>query len=348
MTALKRAADVQRALGRWDPAVRLLLLAGTDASATRALAAAAVAALADPADPLSVTDLPPEELKADPGRLSDEAASISMFGSARVIRVQGATDHATEAVRLLLQAPAAGNPVVMLAGDLSKASSLRKLADESPQVLFHFSYPRDARDLSQWLQSEARSVGLRLEQGVGDRLIATSGGDTGVLASELEKFALFLDASPEAPKALARGHLALLGADSAEEDVNLLVSALTSANARQLERQLRLLAGSGAIPALRAVARRLLQLAEARAAVDGGAAAEQAVRSLRPPIFWKEVEATTAALRDWPQPRIRAALAAMLAGERAIKQEKGPGDAVGWQAIASLGMGRLGMGRESA
>jgi DNA polymerase-3 subunit delta len=271
-----------------------------------------------------------------------------MFGGARVIRVAGAADAATEAVRLLLAAPAAGNPVVMLAGDLSKASSLRKLAEESPQALFLFSYPMDARDLSNWVQAQARALGLRLESGVAERLMATSGGDTGVLASELQKFALFLDSAPEAPKDFQRSHLALLGADSAEEDVNLLVSAVVAGDSRQLERQLRLLAGSSAIPALRAVARRLLQMAEARAAVDRGASPDQAVRAVRPPVFWKEVDAVAAALAHWPQPRIRAALAAMLAGEQAIKQVGGPGDTAGWHAIATLAGARLGMGRESA
>jgi DNA polymerase-3 subunit delta len=343
VTAVKRAADIQRALARWDPAIRLLLLAGQDEPASRTLAAAAVKALSDPADPLSVVDLTPDELKSDPARLADEAASISMFGGRRVIRVDGAGEGVGQAAALLLAAPAAGNPVIMLAGDLSKASGLRKLAEDSPLALLLISWPMKADELDQWLRSEARSHGLRLEPGVAERLIATSDSDTAILTSELQKFALFLNSSAEAPKALERAHLALLGADSAEEDLNLLVSAVVNSDQRQLERQLRLLAGSSSIPALRAVARRLLQLAEARAAVDAGAQPSAAVQALRPPIFWGERDAFTAALRHWPMPRIRAALAAVLQGEQGIKQAGGPGEPVGWHAIA-----RLGMGRESA
>lgn len=337
MTVVKRAADFGRALSHWDPAIRLLLLAGPDESASRGLSAAACKALADPADPLSVTDISAEQLKSDPGRLADEAASVSMFGGARVIRVQGATDGSADAARLLLSAPVAGNPVIMLAGDLAKSSTLRKLAEESPQALAHFSYPMEARDFAQWLQGQAKALGLRLEPGVGERLMATSDGDTGILGSELLKFALFLDATPNAPRTLERSHLTLLGADSAEEDLNLLIAALVAGEGRQLERQLRLLGGSSAIPALRAIARRLLQMAEARAAVDAGAQSLAAVKALRPPLFWKEQEAAAAALRHWPMPRIRAALAAMLAGEQAIKQASGPGDTAGWHAIAALG-----------
>jgi len=335
MTALKRG-ELLRALDRWNPDTRLILLFGPDESGSRELASIATRTLADPADPMAITDLTPEELKSDPGRLADEAASVSMFGGRKLIRVAGAGDGAAEAVRILLESPAAGNPVVLQAGDLSKASALRKLAEASPLALAVISYPLDARDAAAWLQAKSRELGLRLEPGVGERLLAATDSDTGILASELQKFALFLNAEPDAPQRLEREHLTVLGADSAEEDMMLLVSAVISGSQKMVERQLQLLAGSSAIPALRAVARRLLQLAEARAAVDSGAQPSAAIKALRPPIFWKEADAMTAAVSRWPMPRITAGLAAMLAGERAIKKPGGPGEAAGWHAILTI------------
>jgi DNA polymerase-3 subunit delta len=351
MTAVKRP-DLQRRLAAWDPAIRLVLLSGPDESASRGLALDAVGALGDPSDPMALMDFSGDELKADPAKLADEAASVSMFGGRRVIRVTGAADACAEAVRILLAAPVAGNPVVMLAGDLPKTSTLRKLAEESPLVLALHSYPLSGGELDRWVQAEAKALGLRLESGVADRFLSATGGDTGILASELVKFATFLDASPDAPKTLERGHLLALGADSAEEDMGLLVNAIVAGNGPAIERQLRLLEGSSAIPVLRAVARRLLQLAEARAAVDSGQQPQAAVRALRPPVFYKDVDLVAANLRNWPMPRIRSALAAVLAGEQAIKTPKGPGDTAGWQAIGWLASARsaarLGMGRESA
>ena len=347
MTALKRP-DLLRRLAAWDPAIRLILLSGPDESASRSLALEALKALGDPTDPMALTDFSAEELKSDPAKLADEAASVSMFGGRRVIRVTGAADNCAEAVRILLAAPVAGNPVIMLAGDLSKASTLRKLAEDSPQALALHSYPLAGADLERWLQAEARSLGLRLDSSVTDRFLSATGGDTGILASELAKFALFLDASPDAPRTLERGHLAALGADSAEEDMGLLVNAIIAGNAAAAERQLRLLEGGSAIPVLRALARRLLQMAEARAAVDRGQQPQAAVKALRPPIFWKDADMVAASLRHWPMPRIRKALSALLAGEQAIKSPRSPGDTSGWQAIAALAQPRLGMGRERA
>ncbi|MBS3960818.1 MAG: DNA polymerase III subunit delta, partial [Sandarakinorhabdus sp.] len=287
MTALNRDPFL-RALNSWKPETRLVLLFGPDESGSRDLASAAARALTDPADRMAITDLTPEELKSDPGRLADEAASVSMFGGRRLIRVAGAGESTADAARLLLEAAAAGNPVIMLAGDLSRANALRKLAEASPIAWAIISRPLEAREAAAWLQAKARELGLKLEPGVGERLLALTDGDTGILASELEKFALFLSAGTDAPRRLEREHLSVLGADSAEEDLMLLVGAVISGNQKMIERQLQLLHGSSAIPALRAVGRRLVQLAEARAAVDAGTQPAAAIKALRPPVFWKE------------------------------------------------------------
>jgi DNA polymerase-3 subunit delta len=350
MTAVKRG-DLMRALAKWDADIRLLLFFGKGEGESHEMARASVKALADPADPLSVTDLAPEQLKADPAQLADEAASVSMFGGRRVIRVDGAVDALADAAQLLLDAPAAGNPVVMLAGDLAKTSRLRLLAERSPRALAVVSYEPRGRDAEAMLDRLCRELGLRLEPGVAQRLLATSDSDSRILSSELEKYALFLDASPDRPARLERRHLAALGADSAEEDMFALAAAVVAGDRRAAERQYQLLAGSSSIPVLRAVARRLLQLAEAREAMAAGASAEAAVRGLRPPPFQADAARLAAALPDWPQPRIARALAQLLAGEQAIKTPGGPGEAAGWQAILALApelSPRLSTDRQSA
>ncbi len=339
MATLKRR-DLPRHLAKPGADLRLLLFAGPDESATREAAAMAVAALADAGDPLSVVDVAAEDLRSDPGRLADEAASVSMFGGRRVIRVRGATEWAREAVELLLAAPVAGNPVVMLAGELAKSSGLRKAAEGSPRALAMISYPIEGRELARWLEDEARSRGLRLGADVASRLLALD-SDIGILASELDKFALYLDATPEAPRRLDPETLSALAAGGGEEDMAALVSAVVAGNSGAVERQLALLEGGSAIPALRAIARRLLQMTEARAAMDGGLDPGQAVRALRPPVYpFREQDALAAALPRWPLPRLRRALAMLLEGERRIKTAGGPGDLAGWRMVLEVGRAR--------
>ena len=122
---------------------RFFLLHGPDDAGSRALARALGAALGAEAERI---DLDGAELKGDPARLADEAASISMFGGARWILVEPAGDEIVPALEALLDAPAAGNPVAVLAGALKPASKLLKLALAAPGALAFASYVPDARD----------------------------------------------------------------------------------------------------------------------------------------------------------------------------------------------------------
>jgi DNA polymerase-3 subunit delta len=335
MTALK-PASLDRQLARPDPAIRLWLFAGPDEAGSAEALRQAAARLGDPADPMALVDLAPSTLGSDPGLLADEAASLPMFGGRRLIRVAGAGEGVIEAVRLLLAAPAAGNPVVMTAGDLGRASRLRQLAEADAAVRLVLFWPLGTAEAGRWLAGAARTQGLRLADGVAERMLIAHGADTGVLGAELQTLALYLDAAPDRPAELRPEHLAALGTRSAEDDMGALVAAITTGERAAVARQLALFEGASPIPALRAMARRLLQLAEIRAAIQSGARPADAVGGLRPPLFWKERDAVLNSLGRWPLQRIGRALEAMLDAERAIKQPGSAGDIAGWEALWRL------------
>ena len=81
------ARDIRSALERPSPDIRLYLLHGPDGSATAELAALLARAMGPEAERV---DLDGATLRSDPARLSDEAASMSLFGGARHIRVSPA------------------------------------------------------------------------------------------------------------------------------------------------------------------------------------------------------------------------------------------------------------------
>ncbi|HKR23916.1 MAG TPA: DNA polymerase III subunit delta, partial [Allosphingosinicella sp.] len=176
---------------------RFFLLHGPDDSGSRAL----VRALADAMGPAAERiDLTGAELKADPARLADEAAAISMFGDARWIQIEPAGDELAEALEALLAAPAAGNPVVAVAGGLKPASKLLKLALAAPQALAFASYVPDARDAGRLTLEMARGEGLILRPDVAHRIAEACSGNRALIGQELAKFALYAGASPEGPR----------------------------------------------------------------------------------------------------------------------------------------------------
>src|SRR6516162_6591594 len=80
-------------LQRPDPETRAVLLYGPDAGLVRERAETIARSVCpDLKDPFRVADLGAAVLAADPARLADEAAQLSLTGSRRVVRVRGAGD----------------------------------------------------------------------------------------------------------------------------------------------------------------------------------------------------------------------------------------------------------------
>ena len=57
--------------------------------------------VADLTDPFNVADLSEASVLADPARLADEAAAISMMGGRRVVRVRGAGNDLADLFEIL-------------------------------------------------------------------------------------------------------------------------------------------------------------------------------------------------------------------------------------------------------
>ena len=244
--------------------IRLYLLYGPDEAGSEALAARLGKAMGPGAERI---DLDGPTLRGDPARLSDEAAAISMFGDKRWIKVQPAGEEVLPAVEALLQAPATGDPVVIIAGNLRKTSKLLTLCDGHKAVVAIVSYAPEGRNAEQLAVTMARDLGLELPGDLAKRLVALTSGERGLLASEIEKIALYLDATPEEPKAATAQALDVLGAEGGEQQLFKAAMVVLSGNIRGTEHEIAHLRQSGGSLAglLRITLQRAVGLAQAQA-----------------------------------------------------------------------------------
>jgi DNA polymerase-3 subunit delta len=313
MKAVK--ASLGRALDQPDPSIRFYLFHGPDEAGSRALAerllkglGAEKFAMAGPA------------VKSDPASLADEAGAISLFGGRRAIWVEPAGDEIAEGVGGVLDAAASESPVVAVGGALRKTSALLKLAEAHSAALSHISYVPEGRDLERLAVDLGREAGLRISPDLAQRLAAASAGNQAVLAQELEKFALFLDASVAAPRDLDSGTVDLLGADSAEADLMRLGDLALAGRMDELLDELARLphGGSEAVPILRALQRRLLMLAPLRARVEQGQTVNGVMASMGKALFWKDKALIERLLLGWSADRLAEAASRVSLLERQI------------------------------
>ena len=332
MKAVK--ASLTRSLQQPDPAVRFYLFYGPDESGSRALALQLLRGLGD-AEKFIVLG---QSVKSDPAALADEAGAMALFGGKRAIWIEPAGDEIAEGVAALLDAPASESAVVALAGPLRKTSTLLKLAEGHQAALSHCSYVPEGRDMERVVAELAREAGLRVMPDLAQRLASAANNNQAIAARELEKFALFLSASPANPRDLDHETVDLLGADSAESDlVRLGDLALAGRMDELLEELSRLPHGGGdAVPILRALQRRLLMLAPLRARIERGERIDGVMTSMGKALFWKDKPLIQRLLSSWSAERLAEAASRVVTLERQIMLTPASDEAALGETLATI------------
>lgn len=311
-----------RAQPVYSPATRCYLFHGPDDACSRALATQVLAAIAPDVEQV---DLGAARLRGEAGLLADEAASRSLFGTARCIRVDGVGDESLEAVELLFAAETAGDPVILIAGALRKDSRLVAFLERQPNAVVRASRLPDAGELAAIAVRTAGQLGLGFDDEVAHRLVEVSGGDRAVLESEIVKLADYADASADAP---ARASIAMVEAivgRQGESDTDDLVRAVFAGDLRGLAGRLAQSGPEDAVPLVRAIQRRVLAMAACRAEMDRGATPQSAVDRAGRAIFWRDRGDVARDIARWPSSRLALAVDRLASLERGLKSSRGPG-----------------------
>lgn len=317
--------QIERALDAPPPDIRFYLLYGPDEAGSAAIARRLERAMGPQAERF---DLDGATLRDDPARLADEAASFSMFGDKRWVRVTGIGDDCVPALSALLEAEAAGNPVLAVTGALKPASKLLKLALDHKAAMACISYQPDARESEQIAIAIARDGGLRLSTELARRIVDLANGDRALMTGEIEKLILYLDAAPERPRDATADALDALSADNPDTEIGPLVNAVLGGDLRTMHRELAALTqGGGAMAAvIRPLITRAMLIAGIRDMFDSSGRLDAAVEAAGKAVFWKEKAVVGRQVRLWDAPGIARVLQRLLEAERASRGGRGAGD----------------------
>lgn len=319
-------------LRRLDPGIRAVLVYGPNEGLVRERAdKIARQVVEDLSDPFRVAPLDPASLKAEPGRLADEAAAIAMTGGRRLVRLDAAGDTATPAADLFLKNPVGDSLVLITAGDLPARSSLRKLFETSTHALALACYEDDQRSTADLVAEVLHAHNLKAEADAVAYLTTHLGGDRAVARGELEKLALYMGKPSNGGQTYVTREdvMACIG-DSAEMTIDEIATAATGGDLARLDKVLfkAFNSGENPIPILRSVARRVMRLHLVAGLMADGMPADQAIKTLQPPVFFKDAVAFKANLNRWSPRRLAAALDLLTTAERDCKTTGLPAESI--------------------
>jgi DNA polymerase-3 subunit delta len=306
------------------PTVRAVLVYGPDAGLVRERVEALVMAVAeDPSDPFRVSELSARDLTADSTRLGDEAAALSLSGGRRVVCLRQADDGLAPYLKDFLATSQGEALVVLEAGDLAPRSALRRVLEGADDGAAVPCYRDDERSLPALIRDVLRGFGLETTPDALTYLGANLGGDRLLSRRELEKLALYKGG--EGGRIELEDARACIG-DSAALSLEDLAFAVADGAPASAERALvrSLQEGVQPVSALRAVARHFQRLHLVCGLTERGDSLDGAVKSLRPPVFWKRAERFKAQAAGWPSGALAKALGRLLEAEAACKRSGVP------------------------
>ncbi len=331
--------QVERFLRAPDAKSPVVLIYGPDEGLVRERAGLLIkSVLEDPNDPFRLSDLAADQIKGDPAILVDEARALCLMGGRRVVRVRQVGDALRTAINSLLELSTIDALVVLEAGDLGRASSLRRLVEQAQNAATIACYRDEGRDLGSLIDRLLAERHLKADAEARTYLIEHLGGDRAVTRTELDKLAVFADATPETPRTLGFDDVACMIGDSAAVGLDDLAHATTLGDAKAVERCLNRLLGEGQAPVrlIRTLLNHVTRLRRMALMVERGESADRAIGQARPPIHFRRKADVKKALRRWNGARLAAVQARLMSAEIACKTTGRPDILLCREAVFSI------------
>lgn len=303
---------------------RIAFFCGPDEAGASAAADKLIALLPDAGERIEFSG---SELRADPVRLGDEARSVSLFGGARHILVRANGDEAHDAVQNLLGLIDSGEgegacPVLIVATSATDKARTAKLLEKRGDALVAMFYPPDLGTVTAAVREMAGGAGVRLGGDLAERIARAAGLDVRLARSEVDKLALYLDASPQAPRTADAEALDAIGARTEEDGFTPLINAVLSGEVSKLPGELRRMREVALNPVgvLLAFERRAAQLAQLAAKLGPSGRvndlldAEQKAHR----VFWRDKADLATQLKRWNAAKLERLVQRLTATHRAL------------------------------
>ncbi|MET0180500.1 MAG: DNA polymerase III subunit delta [Novosphingobium sp.] len=316
---------------------RTFYFCGPDESGAHDAAQAIVARL--PAGSERV-ELAGAELRRDPVRLADEARSTSLFGATRYIEVRSSGDEAFDAVEILLESPVETCPVLVAATSASDKSRIAKLLADRPDALVAMFHLPDAAHVVSAVRSMADAAGVRIDGAIAERIARNCALDTRMARSEMTKLALYLDATPQAPRTADVQALDAILARSEDEGFAAVVNCVLGGDLDRLAGELARVRELSLSPVglLLAFERRAAQLAQlasrlgARSDIAGFIEGEKKARR----VFFRDAPDLARQLQRWRGRRLARLVAKLMSLHRALLADSQAADLLLAHGLAEL------------
>ena len=228
-----------------------------------------------------------KQLDEDPTVLQNEISSISMFSPKKFIVLESLKEKHSVLIEDCLKENYEKIFLIIKLDNLNKNSKIRKIYETSKNHYALACYDDDIKNLSSLLEKFQKKHNIKFDNDVKNFLLSNLSNDRMVIKNELEKILLSLS---EKDQRLDIEKLRYILNDSAHTDFqqinNLILFGNSEKGSKSLEKLFNL--GTSPLAVLKSFNNYIMRIRLTQVELSKGKQFDEAIKVLRPPIFWKE------------------------------------------------------------
>ena len=259
-----------------------------------------------------------KDLEDDTGSLETIIRSVSMFFKNKIVIADSIKDkHLSIIEEIVLKAPEQA-VLVVREGSLSKSSKIRKFFEEHKTCYSLACYEDDGRSMMKSIDEFIKKNSIELSPDVKNYLLQSLSNDRMISKHELEKIELFYKNSKSEIKL---DEIRILLNDSSTQNLNKMNEYVMFGNTYKSSKIVNKLLTEGASPIslVRSLSNYMLRVQKTKIEMKKGNNFDIAIKSLRPPVFWKDKGNFERHCHKWPLSSIENSLFKLLETEVSCK-----------------------------
>ena len=240
-----------------------------------------------------------KSISEEPWVLIDEIETISMFSKQKIITVENPIDKNVELFEDVFSSLPENLLIIIIANSLGKTSKIRRLFESSKICIACAHYEDDLKSKNQQIQDLEKNINKVLNKDIKIYLSQNLSSDRMISKNEVDKITLLYSNNKKTPEL---HDIKLIFNDNSDIGLNKISQITLSGQTSKLAINLNKIFAEGINPV--AVIRNMLNYVEriqkTQIALKRTNNFEEAIKTLKPPVFWKDKDTFQLHCKKWP------------------------------------------------
>ena len=234
-----------------------------------------------------------------PEVLVDEIHTVSMFNEQKIIIIEQPVDKNIDLFEDYFSKLPEKILIMVIASNLTKKSKLRKFFENSDKYFSCANYEDDFRSNSQQIHNLEKSINKNLNKDIKNYLNQNLSSDRMISKNEINKITLLYSENDQIPEL---EHIKLIFNNNADLGLNKISQLTFSGQPNRVSIDLNKIFDEGVNPVaiIRVMLNYVQRIQVTQIALKKNNDFDSAIKSLKPPVFWKDKDNFKLHCKKWP------------------------------------------------